>query len=245
MMGKTRRKLAPKLQYIGLGALALATASAVAFAFAGPTEAPPVSSTVASAYATGTAAPTLTTPPVLPSVAFLGDSYVEGSNQDAGSQFPDIISARKNWNEIMLGEAGSGYVTAGKRGTTFAQRVQAAIDSKPVMVIVSGGFNDKDVAALPAAVTDVLTRLRDGLPGVPVVVLSNFVPGGTPTAIQSQKHAIIEQAAKDAGVTFIEVSDLFTDTTSYMIGEDKTHPTAMGHQRIAEYVMAHLPEPKA
>jgi lysophospholipase L1-like esterase len=218
--------------------MAVVAAAVVSFALTGRAATAPVSEKVASSYST--AAPTLTTPPALPNVAFLGDSYIAGSSMDAGIQFADLITAQKDWNQIMLGEGGSGYVTPGNKGTTFGQRVQTVIDAKPAMVIVSGGFNDKDLAALPAAVVDTLSRLRAGLPGVPIVVLSNFVPGGTPTAAQVQKRDIIKAAASEVGVTFIDVTDVLTPGANF-VGTDKVHPTPQGHQHIADVLMPLLP----
>lgn len=240
-MSKRRKKISniKALQYGGLAALALATVGVGWYALQPPQQAP-----VPAAVATFQPAEAkLTPPPTLPAVAFIGDSFVAGSSQDKGRQFPDMLASKNGYMQIMMGEGGSGYVTPGNLGTTFGQRVQAAIDAKPAMVVVSGGFNDKDVAALPAAVRDTLTRLRDGLPGVPIVALSNFVPTGEPTAVQQQKHDIIQAAADEVGVTFIDVIDIFDGTTG-TVGTDKTHPTAEGHQHIADVLAPQLPAPK-
>jgi hypothetical protein len=111
-------------------------------------------------------------------------------------------------------------------------------------VVVSGGFNDQKVDALPAASMDVLTRLHKGLPGVPVVVLSNFAPAGEPSAVQIRKRDIIEEAARKTGSTFIDVSRLFVGRHD-LIGADNTHPTDAGHQYIADFLAPRLPNVKA
>lgn len=243
-MGKIGQALArwKYLKYVVLGVVTVFAAGSVGFALFRPITQEPVSERVASAMATP-AVPTISTPPVLPNVVFLGDSYIAGSTMDAGIQFPDLIAGKRGWNQIMLGEGGSGYITKGNKGTTFGDRVQAAIDAKPAMVVVSGGFNDKDVAALPAAALDTVTRLRDALPGVPLVVFSNFVPNGEPNPVQVQKHDILADVASKTGATFIDVTGLFIGHTD-MIAADQTHPTAVGHQFIADALMTRLPEPK-
>jgi acyl-CoA thioesterase-1 len=220
--------------------LAVATVCLVIIAFGTVRSSEPAAGAQAGPIPTFTSTPEAAT---VSSVVFLGDSYIEGSTQDTGTQFPDIISSDKGWNQVMLGEGGSGYVTAGNGGTTFTDRVPKAIAAKPNMVVVSGGFNDKDLSALPAAVLNVLTTLRHSLPAnVPVVVFSNFVPSGTPSPTDLQKHDIIKQAAQKAGVTFIDVTGAFTGHTD-LIGTDHTHPTDAGHKYLANLIEPQLPAP--
>lgn len=232
-----------KLKYVGLAILAAVAAGSVGAATLIPKAQPPVSEKVAAAYATGTAAPTLAPPKDLPLVVFLGDSYIEGSNQDTGLQFPDILSTSKNWEPIMLGEGGSGYVTKGLRRSSFADRAPRAIGPNADMVIVSGGYNDSDVQNLPQASRDVLSQLRRGMPKIPIVVLSNFVPSGAPSETDLAKRDILADSAKRAGATFIDVTDMFTGHPE-LIGKDETHPTDAGHQHIAKVLAARLPAPR-
>lgn len=217
----------------------LAATAAVATACAA--EPPPVSDKVAQYYSNP---PTPEPKKVEPVVAFIGDSYVAGSSQDTGQQFPDLIAAKNGWYQLDLGEGGSGYVTKGGKGTTFAARVPRAIDSDASLIVVSGGFNDKETLALPDAVTGVLNQLHAGKPTVPIVVLSNFVPSGNPTASQLEKRDIIAASAAATGSTFIDVTEVFAGRPD-LIGADKVHPNATGHQFIADYLVTRLPAPKA
>lgn len=219
-----------------------ALAAAAALLLTGCAHTPaPVSERVAAAYATGTAVPTMTAIPDAPVVAFLGDSYVEGSRMDIGKQFPDLLSTKFGWDQVMLGEGGSGYTKEGNKGTTFADRAPLAIGPDVDMVVVSGGYNDSAIWSLTQNSQAILGSIRHGMPKTKMVVLSNFVPSGNPSERDIQKRDILADSAERVGATFIDVTALFKDRHD-LIGADKTHPTDAGHQFIAEYLATRLPK---
>ena len=93
-MGKKPGKLAPKWQYIGLGALALATAGSVSFALADSREQPPVSDAIASYAASAPAQPTRE-PARLPATARPAVAAAVGLLNDPA----------REWNMTLLGDS--------------------------------------------------------------------------------------------------------------------------------------------
>lgn len=214
----------------------LALAAALALTGCAPAQ-PSVPESVASAYAQGTALPAPRQQ--LPNVVFLGDSFTSGSTMDDGIQYLDHIASTNGWNGVNLGEGSSGYSKKGTRDTSITDRLAEAIAMKPAMVVLAGGFNDP-IDALPSAAAGAVARLKAELPGVPVVMLSNFVSAKEPSNVQIRKRDALAAVARDAGVPFIDVTGVFQGHPE-LIGADNLHPTAEGHKHLADALAPQLP----
>lgn len=175
-------------------------------------------------------------------VAFLGDSYTGGSNMDSGPQarWPALVSAALNWTPAYFAVGGSGYLAPGQ-GQPFGDRVDELIASQPDLVVVAGGLNDASrykAADIGAAAGVVFQRIRDGLPGVPIVVLGPFHPDPSPPAtITAARDAIQAAASAVAGTLFVDPLPWFA-AGAVEIGSDNTHPTDAGHRAIADAATA-------
>lgn len=178
-----------------------------------------------------------------PTVAFLGDSYMAGSGEDSGeaARWPAIVSEERGWQPLMFATGGTGFTTAGsqKGADRFADRVPRIVAAAPDTVIVGGGANDAqaDPAAFEAAVSEVLSGLRAGLPDARLIVLSPFWRAEPPESVLRMRDVLAEQAAVVDG-TLVDVSGLFADGDG--IGADGVHPTDAGHARIAEILTPQL-----
>lgn len=184
--------------------------------------------------------PTYDAPEGAPSVAFLGDSYVEGSLRDSGprSQWADLISKDQAWDQHDFASGGSGFLTRGRDGSLFIERVPAISALDPEIVIVAGGLNDA-VAGFEDGASATLTMLRGELPSAQIVVLSTFSPDGPPSADDIAKSESLKNAAAAIDAEFIDVLDIFTGHSD-LIGADGEHPTDDGHKHITESVLAGL-----
>jgi len=160
---------------------------------------------------------------------------------DGGTHYADLVAAKNNWNAINLAEGGSGYVVKGPKGHTIMDKFPEIGDVKPSMIVLAGGFNDK-YDELDAAARAAIGKLKADYPDVPMVILSNFTPG-TPNMVQENKRDTMVKIAAEYGATFIDVTAVFKNHPG-MIGADKLHPTAEGHQFIANFLAPLLPAPK-
>lgn len=176
-----------------------------------------------------------------PEVAVIGDSYVDGSTRDSGTQWHEMIAEERGWAVKDFASGGSGYVAAGSDDKVFGDRVAAVIEEDPAAVVVSGGFNDPLGSAFETAVASTLKRLREGLPETPISVLSVFDPEGQPD-VTTEKNAVIQAAAEHIDATYVDVSDVF-DGHPELIGGDGVHPNDAGHEAIAATVSLLLPTP--
>lgn len=174
-----------------------------------------------------------------PQVAVIGDSYVDGSTRDSGTQWHEMIAEERGWAVEDFASGGSGYVSAGSDDKVFGDRVEAVIEDDPAMVVVSGGYNDPYGEAFEAAVPAVLERLREGLPDTPITVLSVFDPEGEPK-VTAEKNEVIRAAAESIDATYVDVSDVF-DGHPELIGGDGVHPNDDGHEAIADAISPVIP----
>lgn len=180
-----------------------------------------------------------------PLVAFLGDSYTEGSGEDSGveNRWRSIYCRERGCTGLNFGVGGSGYVQAGHDGTVFADRIDAIVSASPQMVIIAGGANDmsSDPSQRSDAADAVVGRLAAELPEAQIVLFSPFWWGQISDNVNEFRDSL-RSIAENHQVHYLDVTELFVDDPEALLGEDGVHPTDEGHEHIAEYLLTELPE---
>lgn len=175
-------------------------------------------------------------PPVKPTVVFIGDSFVGGSDMGGvgDSNWSLVASEALEWEGCKFGVGGSGW-TRGANGWTFGARVDWALSMKPSLIVFANGVNDLkgDAEAIGPAASDTLSYLRSKDPDVPVVVV-----GPAPVQEFPALYAMndgIRAAAEANGALFVDAvaGRWLADGDSVYIGSDGFHPTDDGHAYLA------------
>jgi lysophospholipase L1-like esterase len=198
-----------------------------------------------------------------PRVIVLGDSWTEGTGSGSvllgyARQLGTIMGWRDIWSS---GSGGTGYladgVTTPPRKTFRARSATDVIAPAPNVVIVAGGINDTAFtgAQVGAEATLLYAALVAGLPDVQIIVIGPWWPKAAST-ITNQVEAnrvAIRAAAIAAGLYFIDpVAEGWITGTGHVgattgdgnadvfISADGAHPSAAGHQYLAERLAGHL-----
>ncbi len=126
----------------------------------------------------------------------IGDSYLAGNGLDPDCVWPALLGEKYGMAVVNRGVNGStlsAYVTTNH---PVVQRLDDLPDNRPDLVIVEGGRNDynqgvplgsddpadRDIRTMKGALRDVLDRLRQKYPGVPLLCLTVWEVGGSPNA---------------------------------------------------------------
>ncbi len=194
--------------------------------------------------------PTTSTRPV---VVFLGDSITAGGSASATLlRWSSLVAAQKGWLENNMARGGTGYVqTSGPSGCGLAycpsirEMAAQAVAAQADVVVVSGGRNDlaaygTNPAAVQQAIADTFATLRAGLPHATIIAVTPLWDASTPSTKFPTMGQWIQDAGTAAGATV--VPDAWTWLVGHpeWISADKVHPNDLGHQQIAQHVLAAL-----
>ncbi|GAB3581404.1 hypothetical protein GCM10027406_22520 [Leifsonia lichenia] len=219
---------------VRLSAFAAGLALAFVSAASGAEAAPAIVSRVTDATADG------------PVVVAIGDSIMEGHGLDPSDAWPALLAGEDGWRLSNLASDGSGFVTVGDNGDTFADQVHAAVSLHPSVVIVSGSSNDlgEPDAAIARATDSTLTALRAALPHAEILAVS---PVWSDTAEPDQLRTIDADVVKAAGTIGAVDLDIGQplDGQRDLLQADDVHPTAAGQAVIAAAVERALGRPAA
>jgi hypothetical protein len=153
--------------------------------------------------------------PVGPRITWVGDSYTAGTGSaGAGASFgPDSLSVQSmqllGWRDIQIdGESGTGYLKTNGSQPKFRDRLADIIlPPQADYTIVAGGINDVSTFTAPQ-IEDEATALFDGIlsgnPNTKLIVLSNFLPNGSPPQNQIDARNAIKSAATGRAHLFID-----------------------------------------
>ena len=110
-------------------------------------------------------------------------------------------------------------------------------------MVVSGGRNDLSAygtnpAAVQQAINDTFTTLRQGLPNATIIAVTPLWDATTPSTKFPTMGQWIQDAGTGAGATV--VPDAWTWLVGHpeWISADNVHPNDLGHQQIAQHVLA-------
>jgi lysophospholipase L1-like esterase len=182
-----------------------------------------------------------------PLLAVFGDSIGDGERtlgfaKDADG-FGAQLAALRGWRLAELSRAGAS-------GTCYGpEDVSSVVAARPDAVIVAFGANDMapgpDIQGCDPSVDEfrqamqrVLASLRSGLPDAAIFVEAILPTASIHESIRSAWNASLRNAARAAGVPFVDPSKTLDPKIDY---EDAIHPNNRGHRKIAAYWNGVLP----
>jgi acyl-CoA thioesterase-1 len=202
----------------------------------------------AEATTPGSTAPAI--PADAPLVVVLGDSIAAGLHLSAEQAFPAVLQRE-------LAAAGSPFrlVNAGVSGDTSAgglRRIDWILKQEPDVLVVELGGNDglrgQDLAGVESNLRGIVERAKAS--GARVVLLGVQIPTSYGADYAGKFSAIYPRIAADLGVDIVPEFLAGVGGVADMNLEDGLHPTAAGHERVAQNVapvlrrvLASLPAP--
>jgi hypothetical protein len=186
------------------------------------------------------------------SIAFFGDSYVEGAASVADT---DLLAVRIGealgslFNYYRCGQGGTGYVSNGGGGgkEIFAgsNRIASLVSVNPEYIVVLGSVNDDaSFASAQASAANFYSVIATQLPNTRIIVVGPQSTSGAPSSNRNSNNTAVKNAALAApnviayvdsiGDSYITGTGRVGATTGsgnadIMIASDAVHPTATGH----------------
>jgi acyl-CoA thioesterase I len=178
----------------------------------------------------------------LPRVVFLGDSITAGYGVDAEQAFPAIVRDALANEGVQID-----IVNAGRSGDTTAgglARIDWILQQKPDIVVVGLGGNDglraQDVKSSEANLRAIVTKARDG--GAQVLLLGMLIPPNYGPEYTKGFREIYPRIAQEMNVPLVPFLLEGVGGEARLNQGDGIHPTADGHQIVAQNVLPHLRE---
>lgn len=179
-----------------------------------------------------------TAPPEPTSVAFLGDSYTQGTGYDTSKygRWSTRISQENDWLELNYGKGGTNFATAGSLagGKPYHERLTDLILSRPDIVIVSTAGNSLSEDQSKGIRLTFETLSRE-LPDAQIIALSPFHWAGEYPDDLTQFGEEIEKEVEAVGGRYIDIGHPLGDRPS-AIALDGTHPNDEGYRLLADAI---------
>ncbi len=184
-----------------------------------------------------------TATPLAPHVAFIGDSYVGGSDMGGygASNFTRLWSAEMNWLPYIVdGIGGSGYQEGARQkigprnygAPARSERLNAMVD----LVFVINGVNDfkQPLAGTEPKAYQAYVSITKAAPKARVIAIG-YIPLRGDTTQARKRNAALAVAARRAEITFWNPMDQgwLTGENARFIGSDRYHMTDVGHAHLA------------
>jgi lysophospholipase L1-like esterase len=179
-------------------------------------------------------------------VVAIGDSFTEST------AFGDV--GANSWNQMVFrqmrkrgvdincessGEAGSGYVASGIRGTSFGEEARRLLEPDDDLVIIFGGSADapQKPESVGAAVNDTFSLVQKASPHAKVIAVGPASPVADPAPDVTRVRDIVRDDAAKIGAAFVDpIADQWFVHDPTLIREDGS-PTDAGHAYIAERLL--------
>ena len=180
---------------------------------------------------------TVARPPV---VVFLGDSLTAGLGLEEAEAYPALLGTRlaAQGQPIRVINAGvSGDTTAGG-----LRRLDWLLRQKPDIVVVGLGANDALRGAAPEEIErnlrEILSRSRAA--GAQVLLLGMMIPPNYGPDYARRFSDLYPRIAKDMGVPLVPFLLKGVGGVPELNQADGIHPTAVGHEKVADNVYPYL-----
>jgi acyl-CoA thioesterase I len=177
-------------------------------------------------------------PATLPVVLFLGTSLTAGQGLDPGQAYPALIQKK-------IDAAGLAYrvVNAGVGGDTSADalgRLEWLLRQKVDVLVLETGANDalrgQDPAATRENIRAILARAREHSPAPRLVLVGMEAPRNLGADYVRRFRAIYPELARESGAALVPFLLEGVGGVESLNQADGIHPTAAGHQRMADTV---------
>jgi lysophospholipase L1-like esterase len=181
-----------------------------------------------------------------PTVTFIGDSWTVGRGATDLYGYAPRTADRLGRHARLLGVGGSGYSVPGPHRNVFADRIKAAVASRPEIIVVQGSLNERRSTpqALARAATATLTDLRGRAdPGTRILVVGASDNPGTSDATIDWINEAIGAAAAKAGLPFVDpAAQGWLDPADPRLWADTIHPSDLGYEAFARRLVPRLQE---
>lgn len=185
-------------------------------------------------------------------VVFYGDSIVTGwrGTTRPRARWSSLVSDELGWREVNLAIDGMGFFhrrgprdASGDRTPSATDTVllDAAIRLEPDAVVVCLAANDirflpEHADEIHGAIERDLTRLRDELPGRPILVVTYY-----PVVQLSDRGNLINGwisgMAERLGFLYVDAFRRVIDSDRSLLCDDDTHPNDAGHRALAGAIL--------
>ena len=177
-----------------------------------------------------------------PRVVFLGDSITAGYGVDAEQAFPAIVR-----DELAKEGLPIDAVNAGRSGDTTAgglARLDWVLRQKPDILVIGLGGNDglraQDVKGSEANLRAIVAKARDA--GSQVLLLGMLIPPNYGPEYTRSFREIYPRIAEETKVPLVPFLLEGVGGEARLNQGDGIHPTAAGHQVVAQNVLPYLRE---
>jgi acyl-CoA thioesterase-1 len=176
--------------------------------------------------------------PASPVVLFLGTSLTAGQGLDPDEAYPALVQKK-------IDAAGLPYrvVNAGVGGDTSAdalRRLDWLLRQRVDVLVVETGANDalrgQDPAATRENIRAILARARAHSPAPRVVLVGMEAPRNLGADYVRRFRAIYPELARESGAALVPFLLEGVGGMESLNQADGIHPTAAGHERMAETV---------
>jgi lysophospholipase L1-like esterase len=190
----------------------------------------------------GSGSASTSTDPSSVHITFLGDNWTTGAGvgHDAAKAFPALVTAALKVKDSVVAEDGSGYAKRGPGGDSYNDLVTKVVDSKPDIVVVSGGRNDvsDDVNTLKDAAKQLFSSLKSKLPDAQLVAVAPFWGDSTHPSDLGKVDDAVQAGVEAAGGTYLDIPDPLKDHKDWM--SDDANPGEKGCHAIADALQPEL-----
>lgn len=178
----------------------------------------------------------------LPKVVFLGDSISAGLHLPASEAFPALLETR-----MRGGDSAFSLLNAGVSGDTTAgglRRADWVLKQAPDIVVIELGANDGlrgvDLETIEANLRAIVAKVTES--GAAPLLLGMRLPPSYGHRYADGFAAIYPRIAEELSVPLVPFFMREVAGVPEMNLKDGLHPTAEGHQRLAEAVAPALAE---
>jgi acyl-CoA thioesterase-1 len=173
-------------------------------------------------------------------VTVIGDSLSTGFGTSPEDAWPSqLAKALQSWPQPVeitnASKNGSGYLSPGDEGETFASQIADSVTARTNVVILFGSDNDvdQDPAELESAVTEALSAAKARAPQAARIVIGPLSSGPPDAGLEAVRDAD-RTAAQAAGVQFYDpiAEEWIWGPGSPLLGPDGEHPSTQGQQLL-------------
>ena len=189
--------------------------------------------------------PTVVPAPEAKKVVLIGDYTAESAVGGAGPRnWTALVGLALQTNRptrvVRDNAEGSGYVAVGAYDQTFLDAAKVLVSGDVSAVVIFGSRFDMYAApdAVRTAAADTYAAVKEAAPDAVLVVVGPTWPGAAPPPELLTTRDIVNDAASDAGATFVDPikEGWFAKDPGKFMAPDNVLPSDAGHELIAQNI---------